>query len=340
MKIVEIKKTEFKKMISMFETIINKKTKLPVLRHVKMAIKEKTVTFSVTDLENELSISYPTECDDMEMMLSIRAMKRYLEIAGKFVRFDYVPPVEIGGFECQMDDLDVNDFPSFTIENQKEVGDFSLLHVANCLKVISKDDSRRAIKQINITKNRIAGTDGKRVMWYDYNNPVADDDVSLLPMIKKNIIGKIIRYSKNTLKAIAEVTCTDDFTVFNIANIRYATRNFEGNYPKIDDVIPASFSKYVDFQANELSQCCKAFIKDDYIEIDLQDECLIVNEQAKIDTRGTATGKFRVNPRFMVDYLGTRHMEICRIRFNVEYSPIKIDDNYCLLPRRELYTVK
>ncbi len=268
-----IKKEELLKAVSLVQSVVEKKTTLPILSFALLSVGDEVLEIKATNLDVGINtkVSCKTITKGEVAVLGKKLYEFSREILDNDIHFKVIDGsrVEIRGGRSRFKILsaDPRDFPEFPSEEGEflfEISSEGLLKLIDkTFFAASTEESRYFLNGIFVEKGfsnkdiRFVATDGHRLAFYDY----PAEEINKEKMEKGIIISK-----KGIIEIKNLVSAREENLIFMISgnNIIAKNRNdtiyirmVEGEFPKYHDVIPKEFTRTVYIDRNEFLSSIK-----------------------------------------------------------------------------------
>lgn len=260
---------DFKAASTAMNSVIQRRSTIPILGEVLISISAGKITFYGTDLDQQLTIGFEAETNGQaSFSINAQHMKGFAEAAQEFVQINLDGPsenaltpgnvVELRTADITMRSLDryeVSDFPKMSliekddwrksansfITNQDEL----LRAITLGRHCISTERTRYYLNGSFLTKNpdrdtlRVVTTDGHRMGVIDTSITLTED-VGILPTGAVDFMRKHLKSGGNDP---VSAQYQGAYMAFFMDNFEYATKLIDGSYPDYMRVIPKHSDK-------------------------------------------------------------------------------------------------
>jgi DNA polymerase-3 subunit beta len=268
-----IKKEELLRALSIVQSVVEKKTTLPILSFALVSIGDEILEIKATNLDVGIKTKVPcktvTKGEVAVLGKKLYECSKEIPDSDIYIKLIDGSRVEIRGGRSRFKILsaDPRDFPEFPSME----GDF-LFEISSegLLKLIDKtffaasiEESRYFLNGIFVEKGerdkdiRFVATDGHRLAFYDHPSEKID---------KEKMKNGIIISRKGILEIKNLVSEREDNVVFMTSENNIVAKNkddtiyirmIEGEFPKYKDVIPKEFTRNVYVDKNEFLSSIK-----------------------------------------------------------------------------------
>ncbi len=355
-----VSKDEMQHKLSDIQSIVEKKTTMPILSHFLMDVTGKRGILYATDLETAIRNTVDILNVEQEGAFCISAKKLY-EISRE-VTSDMIfesddsewIKIKSGNSNFRIACLNTSDYPQWPVIDDKKsvvINSKALLSmIEKTILCAGENDTRYTLNGLLIhiigDKNRfvVVGTDGHRLasVFTDMDLTFDDELKIIVPRKSAMELRKILTNIDDEIK----FDITKNHVLFNFQNKEFLTKLIEGSYPNYDQVIPQGNDKImllnrvefmntlrrVSVMSRERSHAVRFDIKDKELLISSADpEIGEANDRISIDYQGDES-TFGFNARYILDVLES--MELPDVVFELfdTVSPTllkeKDNDNY------------
>lgn len=349
---------EFQEAITKLEVIIDSKSKIDILKTIKLSITDDKLQLTATDLENHVVATIVDFQTNTKGSIAITNIKEIMK-SFKFMK-EYYTEIEVkdneiiitnGNRNIKMKPESAEDFPEvFNIGNIENSYTYNTKSLYNRIKKIdfarSKDNTRPMLTGIHFNNGDMVTLDGFRLALN------TDDSLS----IKKpfTIAPGTINFLNKTLNKKSEdeilINVNDKYIIFNYDNLTVASRLLDGQFFNYKEILPKEYNNIsmktkkikdnIEFLSTYTKgtkmELTKATITDGKMELSVNTERGIFNAIEKVSTSLEVTIGF--NNKYMLDALKSVESEEIGVHISGAMNPIVInegqDSKYLVLPIR------
>ncbi|WP_353686194.1 DNA polymerase III subunit beta [Thermodesulfovibrio sp. 3462-1] len=248
---VKLKKQKIQETIGKIQSIVEKKSIMPVLNHFLMDVTESSVSILATDLET--AVKLPVEAEIIEPGKTCIPARKFYEII-KELESDFEIKLSEGWLKIQsgrsnfrLAALDASEFPVWPQIGQAcQINlsrDLLLTAIDKTLYASGEADARYVLNallfELRNGEIHVVGTDGHRLAHFKAALNVASEDRKVILSKKSlNELKKFLSSAENVSLQIGKT-----HVMIEIDGISFLTRMIEGNYPNYEAVIPKDFDK-------------------------------------------------------------------------------------------------
>ncbi|MGC8796795.1 DNA polymerase III subunit beta [Thermodesulfovibrio sp.] len=248
---VKLKKQKIQETIGKIQSIVEKKSIMPVLNHFLMDVTESSVSILATDLET--AVKLPVEAEIIEPGKTCIPARKFYEII-KELESDFEIKLSEGWLKIQsgrsnfrLAALDASEFPVWPqIGQASQINlsrDLLLTAIDKTLYASGEADARYVLNallfELKDGEIHVVGTDGHRLAHFKAALNVASEDRKVILSKKSlNELKKFLSSAENVSLQIGKT-----HVMIEIDGISFLTRMIEGNYPNYEAVIPKDFDK-------------------------------------------------------------------------------------------------
>ncbi|MGB9710368.1 MAG: DNA polymerase III subunit beta [Thermodesulfovibrio sp.] len=248
---VKLKKQKIQETIGKIQSIVEKKSIMPVLNHFLMDVTESSVSILATDLET--AVKLPVEAEIIEPGKTCIPARKFYEII-KELESDFEIKLSEGWLKIQsgrsnfrLAALDASEFPVWPqIGQASQINlskDLLLTAIDKTLYASGEADARYVLNallfELRDGEIHVVGTDGHRLAHFKAALNVASEDRKVILSKKSlNELKKFLSSAENVSLQIGKT-----HVMIEIDGISFLTRMIEGNYPNYEAVIPKDFDK-------------------------------------------------------------------------------------------------
>jgi DNA polymerase-3 subunit beta len=248
---VKLKKQKIQETIGKIQSIVEKKSIMPVLNHFLMDVTESSVSILATDLET--AVKLPVEAEIIEPGKTCIPARKFYEII-KELESDFEIKLSEGWLKIQsgrsnfrLAALDASEFPVWPqIGQASQINlsrDLLLTAIDKTLYASGEADARYVLNallfELRDGEIHVVGTDGHRLAHFKAALNVASEDRKVILSKKSlNELKKFLSSAENVSLQIGKT-----HVMIEIDGISFLTRIIEGNYPNYEAVIPKDFDK-------------------------------------------------------------------------------------------------
>ncbi|MGB9823364.1 DNA polymerase III subunit beta [Thermodesulfovibrio sp.] len=248
---VKLKKQKIQETIGKIQSIVEKKSIMPVLNHFLMDVTESSVSILATDLET--AVKLPVEAEIIEPGKTCIPARKFYEII-KELESDFEIKLSEGWLKIQsgrsnfrLAALDASEFPVWPqIGQASQINlskDLLLTAIDKTLYASGEADARYVLNallfELRDGEIHVVGTDGHRLAHFKAALNVALEDRKVILSKKSlNELKKFLSSAENVSLQIGKT-----HVMIEIDGISFLTRMIEGNYPNYEAVIPKDFDK-------------------------------------------------------------------------------------------------
>ncbi|MGC8938758.1 MAG: DNA polymerase III subunit beta [Thermodesulfovibrio sp.] len=248
---VKLKKQKIQETIGKIQSIVEKKSIMPVLNHFLMDVTESSVSILATDLET--AVKLPVEAEIIEPGKTCIPARKFYEII-KELESDFEIKLSEGWLKIQsgrsnfrLAALDASEFPVWPQIGQASQINLSKDHLLTAidktLYASGEADARYVLNallfELRDGEIHVVGTDGHRLAHFKAALNVALEDRKVILSKKSlNELKKFLSSAENVSLQIGKT-----HVMIEIDGISFLTRMIEGNYPNYEAVIPKDFDK-------------------------------------------------------------------------------------------------
>jgi DNA polymerase-3 subunit beta len=324
--------------------VVEKKSTMPVLSHVRLYQENDKTFFMSTNLETAVKVDISsTVCVEEagDALIPAKVLKDY---ATKRKQEFMITTDEnwgtIGTMRVAL--LPSSDFPAWLDQGKERLGIITDLSqkIKQVFYAAGESDTRYTLNGLyfDFTNKRLVGTDGHRLAL------TAIDMNSEKPVIIKREAMKIMQ----TLKTDPEIATGDSHTLFDYGKglMQILASNIVGTYPNVDNVLPKTFNSICAVnreallqtidrvslvsraKANEIGLYCR-YLGPGKQELGIYTSNPDIGEAEEFipcTWDPSAIIHFGVNGRYLMDCLKAMDCEEVVICYGGELTPIKIVD--------------
>lgn len=265
---VLIHQSELKAGVSVVGTVVSGRPVMPVLSTILLQTTESGMELRATDLESAIVYSCTARVDAHgaiaipAKLLADLVNNLPFEIIDIFVT-GFTALIKCGTFECQINGLDPQDFPTVPVLDEEAVTvEAKPLHDAlvRSMSAVATDDSRPVLTAIRMslssTEMTMVSADGFRLSKVQFAveqsaTPTTWNNV----LVPAKTIGQLIKSMPDS--DTVKIARTDSKIQFILPKATYISRLIEGNYPDVERVFPKDFTNRMVVDSKELRQALK-----------------------------------------------------------------------------------
>lgn len=256
---ITVGKEQLMERLSDIQSIVERKTTMPILSHFLLHISKKGAEISATDLETAMKEPLSVEKIDAEGSVCIPARKLFeivKEIDGEItISTDDSEWIRIksGASNFRLACLSAEEFPKWPVMEEGKKMKISastlLTMIEKTLYSAGENDTRYTLNGLLFhlkpgERNFIVvGTDGHRLAAvYDVLDSEIESEVKvIIPRKAANELKKVLAYVDGDITVIIG----KNHIQFDIGEVQFLTRQIEGSYPNYDQVIPSANEKII-----------------------------------------------------------------------------------------------
>jgi len=254
---IRVSKEELQKKLGSIQSIVEKKTTMPVLGHFLLSIREKDNSISATDLET--AIKEPVEVleilEEGELCMParklfeiVREIEVYITIESE--GHEWVK-VRSGRSNFRIACMNPEEFPKWPALKDRTVISLESRKLLNMIeKTIfssGESDTRYTLNSLlfhikpELKRFTVVGTDGHRLASMDETIEVAlDEEIKvIIPRKSASELRKFLAQVDG--EVVMEIT--EKHVSFHIGEVTFLVRLIEGTYPEYEQVLPANNEK-------------------------------------------------------------------------------------------------
>ncbi|WP_176012789.1 DNA polymerase III subunit beta [Victivallis sp. Marseille-Q1083] len=342
---------------------VGSKSTLPVLGNVLLEAENGTLQLTTTDLEIRITTQVEAAIES-EGKTTVPA-KKFVALVSKFTDAEVAftcderhhSEVVCGTSKFKLLGLSAEDFPlpsEFTPIRTVIFKESDLRKMFNQITyAVSLDDSRKVLHGVltSCKDNTVTmvATDGKRLALVERvpEETSGTDGDAIIPLRAANEVKRLLD-GADTVKLLFG----EKQAAFESGEMRLTTKLIEGNYPNYRQVIPTSFSKFVDVETGMLLQkieLVSQVLSDNssYIILSFDDNKIALRAsstdigegQAFVDIEyADAKVDVSFNPGFLADPLRNCDADKIKVKINDGFSPVALEGGegflYVIMPMR------
>jgi len=268
---ITVGKEQLLERLSDIQSIVERKTTMPILSHFLLHISKQGTEISATDLET--AMKEPISIDKVETEGSVCIPARKLfeivkEVDGEIhISTDDNEWLRIksGASNFRLACLGADEFPKWPVMEEGKKMKISasalLTMIEKTLFSAGENDTRYTLNGIlfhikpDEKKFIVVGTDGHRLaaMTDTLESEIATEEKVIVPRKAANELKKFLANVEGDIA----VMIGKNHIQFDIGEVQFLTRLIEGSYPNYDQVIPSGNEKIVQLNRNAFTKALR-----------------------------------------------------------------------------------
>jgi len=256
---ITVGKEQLLERLADIQSIVERKTTMPILSHFLLNISKKGTEMSATDLETAMKEPLSVEKVDAEGNICIPARKLFeivKEVDGEIILStddsEWIR-IKAGASNFRLACLRADEFPKWPImeEGQKmKINASALLSmIEKTLYSAGENDTRYTLNGLLFhlkpeeKKFIVVGTDGHRLaaVYDTLDSEIASEVKVIVPRKAASELKKFLGDVDGDITLIIG----KNHIQFDIGEVQFLTRQIEGSYPNYDQVIPSANEKVI-----------------------------------------------------------------------------------------------
>lgn len=257
---MRINKRALHEALSILVRVIDKKSTVAALQHLKLAAYQGTVSLTATNLEQTVSCEIPGE-GELTVCLPARILSKIVKPESKkddgFVDIsivDNTAVVNVDGITTKLIPADVQDFPQGQEQEWNLVALWPSKPLIESLEFVlpaaSNDETRPHICCVSLNENQIATTDGHRLHCSLTPSPLTEQ--LLLPVPSAQILQHILKNAEHVVIAKSE-----DRLKMKVGPWTLETKLTDAVFPPVDQVVPKTHAVSLSVDSKAFSKALK-----------------------------------------------------------------------------------
>ncbi|WP_353683823.1 DNA polymerase III subunit beta [Thermodesulfovibrio sp. 3907-1M] len=248
---VKLKKQKIQDSLSKIQSIVEKKSIMPVLNHFLMDVTESSVSILATDLET--AVKLPLEAEIFESGKTCIPARKFYEIVKELDDNFEIKlsegwlKIRSGRTNVRLAALDASEFPVWPqIGQALQINlsrDLLLTAIDKTLYASGEADARYVLNallfEIKDGQLHVVGTDGHRLAHFKAPLNLASEERKVI--LSKKSLNELKKFLSGTENVSLQIGKTH--VMIEMDGISFLTRMIEGNYPNYEAVIPKAFDK-------------------------------------------------------------------------------------------------
>lgn len=354
---------DFQETIKKLEKIIDYKTKVDIIRGIKLSVDDDGVKLIATDMDNEV-VGIITDFDNqnvepgdtviLNIKKFIKLFKHMKEPYTTIKTHDNLIVVQNGDRKIEVIAGDVKDFPDRMISKKVNyLYEYNSQSLYNRIKKIdfslskAKEEPRELLKGIHFCGIDMVTSDGYRISL----DKDSDLNVKESFTINRNLVDFLVKTLNSKTPELLQIVTSNKYVVMNYENIKIISKLLNGGYLDYEQIISGQsrYDNSINLKVDELkndidflgtySKRDKILIKAKITEHDLT--LVNITEEEKIIVEKEIYAQEPVdivfNGVYLKDVLNVLDNDVVELNINKEFDPIIIRENdnvFLILPIR------
>lgn len=350
---------EFQEVLKKLENIIDNKSKLEIIKSIKLEAENNKITLTATDLKN-----YAIGTIDADVIVHGEAILPDVKEIIKSFKFmkDVITTIELendnliitnGKKNIKLETQDAEDYPKpFNIENVNNTYSYNETDLYNRIKKIdfakSKDGTRQILTGIHFNSSDMVAIDGYRIALSNDDKLEVLHPFTVAPETVTFLTKTLDRKSNSPLT----ISTSDEHIKFEYDNITLISKLLEGNYFNYKQSFSSAgdrdffemdkdkFKHDIDFlsvyvNAKDAKKTpVRLVIENNKLELSVNNGKGIYTTEKEVNFKDS---KIAFNIRYMADVLKVVDSDEIEISIEGNVQPLEIhdgDDKFLVLPVR------
>lgn len=319
-----INKNELLKGLSLVSKAIPQKAELPILANVKLALTEKGLEITGTDNNMTIQTTVPFMIGDQEVIRNYQegetliASKIVTEVVrhmeDEYVTFELIDntilKIEDTKSNFKLNSINAEEYPQIDLSMSGatlEVKASDLLALVDSTAfAASIKETRPILTAVNMELSNgvlsATATDTARLARKKIN---VDSDAHFVANIPAKKLIDIVRSFEDVENV--NIAVSDKKAVFAFANTVISTRLTNGDYPNTKNIIPTSFSYFLEVNAQEF---LKAMERVSLLSAEYEGVVKMIMDQDEVEMISRSTLVGSANEKLQVFQFSGEHLEI------------------------------
>ena len=239
---------------------------MKVLENVMLDVKKDGITVSATNLEIFMKAKFAAAADEeMCILVNARKLTDVVKSFGKASEIEAVTTekhikIKGDGAEFKLPISPRDEFPKYP----EEVSQFKTFKAAEgrinvLLKrtvfAVGKDQTRAVLCGVYMSIQNgefvLAATDGRCLA---FNKQKIGGELDIKGIIPAKAVGEVLKITDEGKKEVMSVGFSQNYALFESGNVTLLARLIEGQFPKVENVIPAETKFTAKLKKKDLSE--------------------------------------------------------------------------------------
>lgn len=345
---IKVTQEKLSKALNNISRIAISKVTLPILNNVLIRVDQKKVSLTTTNLDMAVVDYLPvSSSEDGVITVPAKLLAEFISNLPKGENTEITLKnnkitIKAGDYSSVVNGTPADDFPELPEIDEKKAVVYKIgveefkTSLAQVIIATSSDLTRPALTGVYFNTSdhvlRIAATDGYRLAEKKLINKVESEVQAVVPA---SSLQEVLRSISDDVEEV-EISFNDDLVRFRLGEIEIISKLIDASFPDYQRLIPKDPEIKIDLNREELVRVTKlaalfsrsvgGSIVCEAVEPDTFSVKSIANEfgenDSKIKTSVTKSGKINLNSRFLLDALNALEESTISFQFSDHVAPI------------------